>query len=83
MFDGKATDLQIDMRTLLPMPDSLYGIYANATGKTLQDIATDCGQIKWLTATEMLEHRRTDTGARAAAGDARVESSVVLLRPLL
>jgi ATP-dependent Clp protease protease subunit len=60
VLEGQATDLEIEARHILRMRDSLYGIYANATGQTLEKIAADCERNKWLTSNEMLEYGLID-----------------------
>jgi ATP-dependent Clp protease protease subunit len=60
VLEGQATDLEIEARHILRMRDSLYGIYANATGQKLEKIAADCERNKWLTSNEMLEYGLID-----------------------
>ena len=60
VLEGQATDLEIEARHILRMRDSLYGIYANATGQPLEKIAADCERNKWLTSNEMLEYGLID-----------------------
>jgi ATP-dependent Clp protease protease subunit len=60
VLEGQATDLEIEAKHILRMRDSLYGIYAEATGQTREKIASDCERNKWLTATEMLEYGLID-----------------------
>jgi ATP-dependent Clp protease protease subunit len=42
------------------MRDSLYAIYAEATGQSREKIASDCERNKWLTAQEMVEYGLVD-----------------------
>ena len=60
VLEGQATDLEIEAKHILRMRDSLYKIYADATGQSLEKIANDCERNKWLTSNEMLEYGLID-----------------------
>ena len=60
VLEGQATDLEIEAREMLRLRDRLYGIYANATGKTIAQIEKDCDRNKWLDEKEMLEYGLID-----------------------
>ncbi len=60
VLEGQATDLEIEAREMLRLRDRLYGIYAEATGKTAAQIEKDCDRNKWLDEKEMLEYGLID-----------------------
>ena len=60
VLEGQATDLEIEAKHILRMRDSLYRIYAGATGQSLEKIAADCERNKWLTSNEMVEYGLVD-----------------------
>ena len=60
VLEGQATDLEIEAKHILRMRDSLYRIYADATGQTHDKIANDCERNKWLTSNEMVEYGLVD-----------------------
>jgi len=60
VLEGQATDLEIEAKHILRMRDSLYAIYADATGQSREKIASDCERNKWLTAQEMVEYGLVD-----------------------
>ena len=60
VMEGQATDLEIEAREMLRLRDRLYRIYAEATGKTTDQIAKDCDRNKWLDDGEMLEYGLID-----------------------
>jgi ATP-dependent Clp protease protease subunit len=60
VLEGQATDLEIEARHILRMRDQLYGIYANATGQTIEKIGEDCERNLWLTSKEMLAYGLVD-----------------------
>ena len=60
VLEGQATDLEIEAKHILRMRDSLYKIYADATGQSLEKIAADCERNKWLTSNEMVEYGLVD-----------------------
>ena len=60
VLEGQATDLEIEAREMLRLRDRLYGIYCEATGKTLAEIEKDCDRNKWLDEKEMLEYGLID-----------------------
>jgi len=60
VLEGQATDLEIEARHILRLRDSIYSIYAQATGQARERIASDCERNKWLTAAEMVEYGLVD-----------------------
>jgi ATP-dependent Clp protease, protease subunit len=60
VMEGQATDLEIEARHILRMRDSIYRIYAEATGQSVERITEDCERNKWLTSQEMLEYGLVD-----------------------
>jgi ATP-dependent Clp protease, protease subunit len=60
VMEGQATDLEIEAKHILRMRDSIYRIYAEQTGQSVERITEDCERNKWLTATEMLEYGLID-----------------------
>ena len=60
VLEGQATDLEIEARHILRLRDSIYSIYAQATGQQRDRIASDCERNKWLTAAEMVEYGLVD-----------------------
>jgi len=60
VLEGQATDLEIEARHILRMRDSIYDIYAAASGQPKERIADDCERNKWLNAEEMLEYGLVD-----------------------
>jgi ATP-dependent Clp protease protease subunit len=70
VLEGQATDIEIEAREMLRLRERLYGIYAAATGKPIDQIALDCDRNKWLDDGEMLEYglidRVLDTMPQAA-----------------
>ena len=61
VMEGQATDLEIEAREILRMRDRLYQIYADATGKAVDDIEKICDRNTWLDSQEMLEMGLIDT----------------------
>lgn len=60
VMEGQATDLEIEAREMLRLRERLYRIYADATGKSTDQIARDCDRNKWLDDGEMLEYGLID-----------------------
>jgi len=60
VFEGQATDLEIEAREMLRMRDILFQIYSKATGKDQKVIHADCERNKWLNAEEMVEYGLID-----------------------
>jgi ATP-dependent Clp protease protease subunit len=60
VMEGQATDLEIEAREMLRLRERLYRIYAEASGKTTDQIARDCDRNKWLDDGEMLEYGLID-----------------------
>jgi ATP-dependent Clp protease protease subunit len=60
VIEGQATDLEIEARRMLVIEDQCNALYAEATGKTKEQIAADCERDLWLNADEMLEYGLID-----------------------
>ncbi len=60
VLEGQATDLEIEAREMLRLRDRLYRVYADATGKSPEQIEKDCDRNKWLDDKEMLEYGLID-----------------------
>ena len=60
ILEGQATDIEIEAREMLRLRDIIYGIYAEQTGQTGEQIAEDCERNKWLSAQEMVEYGLVD-----------------------
>lgn len=60
VLEGQATDLEIEAREMLRLRDRLYKIYAEATGKSIDEIERDCDRNKWLDDQEMVEYGLID-----------------------
>jgi ATP-dependent Clp protease protease subunit len=64
VLEGQATDLEIEAREILRLRETLYQLYAETTGQSLERIAADCERNKWLSAEEMLEYGLVDKVVR-------------------
>ncbi|MCK4872201.1 MAG: ATP-dependent Clp protease proteolytic subunit [Phycisphaerales bacterium] len=60
VIEGQATDLEIEAREMLRLRDRIYQIYAEATGKSIEQIEKDCDRNKWLDDEEMIEYGLAD-----------------------
>lgn len=60
VMEGQATDLEIEAIEMLRLRDRLYKIYADATGKPVEQIAKDCDRNNWLDEKEMLDYGLID-----------------------
>jgi len=60
VLEGQATDLEIEAKHILRMRETIYELYAKATGQPRERIAEDCERNKWLTAKEMAEYGLVD-----------------------
>ncbi len=60
VMEGQATDLEIEAIEMLRLRDRLYKIYADATGKPVEEIAKDCDRNNWLDEKEMLDYGLID-----------------------
>ena len=56
----RPTDLEIEAREMLRLREQLYGIYATQTGRSSEEIASDCERNKWLSAEEMVTYGLAD-----------------------
>ncbi len=71
VLEGQATDLEIEAREMVRLRDVLYGIYAGATGRTMEQITDDCERNCWPDAAGMAEYGLVDRIIeRLPAGDA-------------
>lgn len=61
VLEGQATDLEIEAREMLRLREITYEIYANAAGRTLEEVAASCERNTWLGAEEMLDYGLIDT----------------------
>ncbi|MSQ91148.1 MAG: ATP-dependent Clp protease proteolytic subunit [Phycisphaerales bacterium] len=59
-IEGQATDLEIEARRMLRLEEQCNAIYAEATGKTAEQIGRDCDRDLWLNASEMLAYGLID-----------------------
>ena len=60
VLEGQATDLEIEAREMLRLRDVLFGIYADATGKTTKQVGKDCERNFWLDAAQMEDYGLVD-----------------------
>lgn len=60
VMEGQATDLEIEAREMLRLRDRLYNLYAEATGKSFEQVERDCDRNKWLDDQEMIEYGLID-----------------------
>ncbi len=60
VLEGQATDLEIEAREMLRLRERLYKVYAQQTGKTIEQIERDCDRNKWLDDREMLDYGLID-----------------------
>jgi ATP-dependent Clp protease protease subunit len=60
VLEGQATDLEIEAREILRLREVLYGIYADATGKSAKQIGKDCERNFWLDAAQMEKYGLID-----------------------
>jgi len=57
---GQATDLQITAKEILKLKDRFNAIVAEATGKSVEQIAKDANRDFWLSAKEALDYNLAD-----------------------
>lgn len=60
VLEGQATDLQIEAEEMLRLRDVLYQIYADASGRSIEQIAEDCERNCWLDAKGMEQYGLVD-----------------------
>ncbi|HEB60893.1 MAG TPA: ATP-dependent Clp protease proteolytic subunit [Phycisphaeraceae bacterium] len=60
VIEGQATDLEIEAREMLRLRERVYRLYAEATGKDIDQIEQDCDRNKWLDDAEMIEYGLAD-----------------------
>jgi ATP-dependent Clp protease protease subunit len=60
VMEGQATDIEIEAREMLRIRDRIYKIYADATGRPIDEIARDCDRNKWLDDGEMAAYGLVD-----------------------
>ena len=61
VMEGQATDIEIEAKEMLRLRERLYGIYADATGQSVETITRDCDRNKWLDDKEMVEYGLIDS----------------------
>jgi len=59
-IEGQATDLEIEARRMLRLEHQCNLLYAEATGKSVEQIGRDCDRDLWLDAQEMLAYGLID-----------------------
>ncbi len=59
-IEGQATDLEIEARRMLRLEEQCNVLYADATGKSTEQIGRDCDRDLWLNASEMLAYGLID-----------------------
>jgi ATP-dependent Clp protease, protease subunit len=60
VMEGQATDLEIEARHMLRLRDRLYGMMADWTGKSFDQIVKDFDRNRWLFAEEAVEYGCAD-----------------------
>ncbi len=60
VLEGQATDLEIEAREMVRLRDVLYKIYSDATGRSTEQVSTDCERNCWLDAEGMVEYGLVD-----------------------
>ena len=60
VMEGQASDLEIEAREMLRLREMLYGIYAEASGQSIEKITEDCERNKWLGSEEMQSYGLID-----------------------
>lgn len=60
VLEGQATDLEIEARHILRLRDQIYAIYHEQTGRSIDEITSDCERNNWLTAQEMVDYGLAD-----------------------
>jgi len=60
VLEGQASDLEIEAREMMRLRDVIFSLYAERTGQSKEQIATDCERNKWLDAKEMQEYGLVD-----------------------
>jgi len=60
VLEGPATDLDIQAKEILRIRGRIYEILAHHTGKSLEQITTDCDRNRWLEAKESVEYGLAD-----------------------
>lgn len=59
-IEGQATDLEIEARRMVRLEEQCNQLYADATGKSTEQIGRDCDRDLWLNAPEMLAYGLID-----------------------
>ena len=60
VLTGPATELDIEAREIIRLRKRLYGILADHTGQSIEQIERDCDRNKWLNAAEAIEYGCVD-----------------------
>lgn len=59
-MQGQFTEMEISYNLIRQLKAELYGVIAEATGKTLEEIEKDSDRDKWMTATEAKDYGMID-----------------------
>jgi ATP-dependent Clp protease protease subunit len=68
---GPASDVEIEVRQILEMRQRLNGIFARATGQTLEKIASDTERNHWLNAEQARDYGLVGSIVESAAAFTR------------
>lgn len=60
VIEGTASDLEIESRRMVAIEDQCNRLYAEMTGRTMEQVAADCDRDLWLNADEMLAYGLID-----------------------
>ncbi len=60
VLEGSATDLSIEAEEIVRLRKTIYSIIASRTGKSLEEVETDCDRNKWLDAGGTVEYGLAD-----------------------
>lgn len=60
VVQGQATDIEIEARRMMRLEEQCNRIYADATGKPMEQIARDCERDLWLDSADMLAYGLVD-----------------------
>ncbi len=60
VYEGTATDLEIEAREILRLRERLYKIFAEHTGQSTDKLEKDCDRDLWLEADEAIEYGIVD-----------------------
>jgi len=60
VLEGSATDLSIEAEEIIRLRKTIYSIIASRSGKSIEDVETDCDRNKWLDAGDTVEYGLAD-----------------------